>query len=271
MSQTPDLPEQTPAPEKPTDLVPTRVLWFSFGTAAGLAVTVASVAIVWGAGGTTSLITSLVSSFTSIGLFAAAIWAATTGVHAMQASREASRAAMIANEQAERDSRRAHRPYIGAEAIPGLAGTTAFDLRITNYGKTAARDLTIECVPGPDRRDDVTEAVQQLFSTPRTMFPNASIRTIWRLIHDSSTKSLDSKNQPVMSDMGMPERATLTLTYTDDDRKETFTDTIEIMCYESGLWPVPATGIEPKNGIHTIKHLHSVGKSIARLIGEISR
>lgn len=282
MRQTSDLPEQTPVPDTPTDLVPTRVLWFSFGTAAGLAVTVASVAIVWGAGGATSLITSLVSSFTSIGLLATAVWAAAIGARTMKASQASSQAALRtstaaeeANRQAALDSHRAHRPYVGAEAVPGLAGTDTFDLRITNYGQSAARNLTITCTPEADRSDDITTAVYEMFSTPRTLLPGASVRVIWHIVHHPKENSTyeDSRRTEVNEAMGMPLKATLTCTYTDDSESEQFVDEVEVMFIESGLWPVPGTGMEPatEGGKITLRHLHAVAKFIAIHIGEINR
>lgn len=280
MSQTPDLPEQTPVPDTPTDLVPTRVLWFSFGTAAGLAVTVASVAIVWGAGGTTSLITSLVSSFTSIGLLATAIWAAAIGARTMKASQESSRAtqrasaaAEEANRQAALDSHRAHRPYVGVEVVPGLASADVFDLRITNYGRSAARDLTIEYVPETNRTDVVTKSVVEMFTTPRTLLPGASLRIIWHIRHDpdSDKTFVDSDGDEVTGPLGMPVDATLTLEYTSDNKAEKFTDTFEVMCLRSGLWPIPASGSTPQNGPIKLRHLHSLGEAIARHLGEANR
>ena len=99
----------------------------------------------------------------------------------MHASKAASDAAAEANEQMKLDSIAQTRPYVYAEIVPSLGGTDAYDLRVTNVGRTAARNLYIQFNNWPKKIDDVAEHVKILFETERTLPPGCSIRTYWRL------------------------------------------------------------------------------------------
>ena len=213
---------------------------------------------------------------TSVGLLVAAVWAGTVGVETMKASRNASRAAIEANEQASIDSHNATRPYVDARVVEGLAGTTEFDLVIRNVGKSAARDLTIECATPVARDDDVTKAVLELFSTQRTVFPDTSIRAMWQLgetSNDPRTVSTDARGERVTGKMGMPDSAALSIKYRSSDGMRTYTETTTVRCDRSGLWPVPEQGHEmpPVGEQPGSRHILSVLRSIARHLGDANR
>lgn len=70
--------------------------------------------------------------FIDLGLLITAITTARAGYRTMVASQRA-------NEQARRDSIAQTRPYVFVEILPGLAGLSCYDIRITNTGKSSAR------------------------------------------------------------------------------------------------------------------------------------
>lgn len=105
---------------------------------------------------------SFATAVFTLGLLVAAVWAGFTAVSAMRASKAASNAAAEANEQMKLDSIAQTRPYVYADIVPSLAGRRHFDLRITNVGKTAARNLHIQFDNWPEKIDDVAEHVKIL-------------------------------------------------------------------------------------------------------------
>jgi hypothetical protein len=78
-------------------------------------------------------------------------------------------AAREANQQARRESFEQRRPYVFAEVVPGLAGATTWDLRVTNSRHSAARKLVLGYDKLPENRDDVAAASKDMFVTPRTL------------------------------------------------------------------------------------------------------
>ena len=213
---------------------------------------------------------------TAVGLLVAAVWAGSVGVETMKASKDSSQAAIDANKQAAIDSHNATRPYVDARVVEGLAGTTEYDLVIRNVGKSAARELTVECETPVTRDDDVTKAVLEMFSTQRTVFPDTSIRAMWQLGEasaDPRTISTDSRGDRVTGKMGMPDSAALSIKYKSADGARTYTEAILVRCDQSGLWPVPDQGIEmpPVDEEASPRHIHSALRAIARHLGDNNR
>lgn len=132
----------------------------------------------------------LLTTLLTVGLLIAAVWAGQTAVQAMRASKVASDAAREANEQARRDSIEQTRPYVDGEVLPSLVGPRLYDLRISNVGSSAARDLRFEFDNWPDPIDEVAEKIKVLFDTPRTLPSNASIRAFWRMTGDFTDGTL---------------------------------------------------------------------------------
>jgi hypothetical protein len=133
----------------------------------------------------------------------------------MQASERASVAAERANEQAQRDSAAQTRPYVDVEIVPGLSGIACYDLRITNTGKTPARNLTLRYDAWPERPDDIAQALAEMFETPRTLSPSSSFRCIWRLEATDNSRFDDGTHEA-----GMPSGpGTVTVCYSGDDAK----------------------------------------------------
>lgn len=252
-------------------LWPTRVLWTGIG-AFGVSAINAGAMLIFG--WNMNSIATAVDILTSLGLLATAAWAGTVGVETMRASKASSQAAITANKQAARDSHEATRPYVDALIVPGLAGTTEFDLLVRNTGKSAAREVQINCKAEVDRDDDVTRAVAEMFATPRTMGPSTELRMMWQLGEsDADADSTDSSGKPVEGKMGMPDDAVLTISYKSNDGEEPYTEVVDVRCFHSGLWPVSQQGSLPKGKGAPIqpKHILSTLRAIARHTGDNNR
>lgn len=264
---------------------PSRVLWAGIGAVGTTAIVgVGALVAAWHPD-IVSAYGSIVGSIASAGLLATAAWAGSVGVATMKinqrsaraaedastAAMESSRAAKAANVQAEKDSHRANRPYVGVQLVAGLAGTTEFDVRIKNYGRSAATHLTIECVSELERKDHVTEAVREMFETPRTLYPGESLRAMWQL-GDNEGKTI--MGEPVATPHkkeGMPDEATLVVRYQDATEEEVFSETVNVRWVRSGLWPVPERGATPKEGPHELPHLVEATRALARHVGDLNR
>ena len=208
-------------------------------------------------------LSSLLTTLLTIGLLLAAIWAGRTAIEAMRASKVASEAAREANEQARRDSIEQTRPYVYVEILPSLQGFGVYDLRISNVGRSAARNLRFEFDNWPDPIDDVAERIQTFFSTPRTLPPNASIRVYWRMVGNFTDGT---------SEAGMPEAGKIRVLYTSDDESEPqYEDEYDVLISQSGLWPIAEHGPQPKHVKAAAREFYLLGQAIARSIGNLSR
>lgn len=218
---------------------------------------------------------SLATAIFTLGLLVAAVWAGCTAVSAMRASKAASDAAAEANEQMKLDSIAQARPYVYAEIVPSLAGPDAYDLRITNVGRTAARNLHIEFDNWPQEVDDVAQEVRILFETKRTLPPGCSIRTYWSLqgddlcVSNEAVKPEEPKNPEIL---GMPDEGVIELFYqSDDPSAPQYWDKYEVLVFRSGLFPVSEDGPEPNNLHGKDRTFYLLGQAIARSIGNLSR
>lgn len=181
----------------------------------------------------------------------------------LDASRQASAAAEAANEQARLDSIEQTRPYVYVEVVPGLAGIETFDIRISNTGRSAARELTLDAEPWPDQLDDVGQAVRDLFRTPRTLPPGCSIRAFWRLagqFADGSTQA------------GMGTATRVSVRYFGSDPSQVaYVDHFEAMVDNAGLWPVPEAGPNPDGLSGDARKFYVLGQAMIRRVGELGR
>ncbi len=186
------------------------------------------------------------------------------------ASREASTAAKAsaeaarkANEQAKLDSIEQTRPYVYAEVIPGLAGTSTYDIRIVNVGKSAARQMKLEYDRWPQKPDDVASSLQQLFETPRTLPPGCSIRAYWRL---------DGPFTDGTNEAGLGKDGKVSVSYTSDDPSQTkYTDTFDVMVEKSGLWPVGEEGPAADGLKGDSRKFYLLGQALVRRVAELNR
>ncbi|WP_248583052.1 hypothetical protein [Nocardioides sp. InS609-2] len=201
-------------------------------------------------------------------LMAVAAWR--TAKHTLDASRRASEAATAsaeaakaANEQARLDSIEQTRPYVYVEILPGLSGQTTYDVRITNSGRSAARELTISYDSWPGEMDDVSRAIRDLFATPRTLPPACSIRSLWRLegnFDDGTTVA------------GLGKDGTITVRYTScDPSSPGYVDSFGVTIENSGLWPIPEAGPNPDGVRGDALKFYRLGQALVRRVGELAR
>lgn len=213
---------------------------------------------------------TLATAVLTLALVVVAAVAGVVAVRALQASRLASEAALLAaeaaraaNEQARLDSLERTRPYVFIEMLPGLAGVNSFDLRITNSGKSAARNLTMDYSDWPENLDGVGIPMRRLFETPRTLPPGGSLRVMWQLLGEFADGS---------TEVGMPSDGRITASYTSDDASEPeYRETSDVMIDNSGLWPVPDDGPDPK-GLHGESlQFYRLGRILTRHVGALGR
>ena len=196
-------------------------------------------------------------------LLVAAVWAGCTAVKTMEASQQASIAAMEANVQAKRDSIEQTRPYVFAELIPGLAGESTYDIRISNVGKSSARNLSLTFSNWPEKSDELIEEIRILFETSRTLPPSCSIRSMWRLEGNFS----DGRKV-----VGAPTQGTIGVTYTSDDPSgPEYADEFQFDLKGMGMWPVSSGGPDPNGLEGQYKKFYKLGQTIARNIRDLSR
>jgi hypothetical protein len=196
-------------------------------------------------------------------LVVAAFKAWSTAKDTLKASRRASEAAEAANEQARLDSIERTRPYVFVEILPGLAGVATFDIRISNSGQSAARDLTLDYDAWPDELDDVAEMVRTLFGTPRSLPPGTSLRAMWRLTGNLT----DGKTEA-----GLGTAGTITASYTSSDpAAPRYTEQFDVPIANSGYWPVPEEGARPDDLQGDARRFYKLAQVLVRRIGELGR
>lgn len=181
----------------------------------------------------------------------------------LAASRRASAAAELANEQARRDSIEQTRPYVFAEVVPGLAGSRTYDVRLSNTGRSSARDLTLTWDQWPAEPDDVGRAVRTLFETPRTLPPGTSLRAIWRLEGNFTDGTTEA---------GMGKSGTIGVRYTSVDPSEPgYEDDFTVRIESSGIWPVPEDGPSAQGLKGDARKFYVLGQALIRRVGELGR
>lgn len=201
-----------------------------------------------------------------------------TARETLAASREASEAARLsaeaairANEQAQLDSIARTRPYVYAHVVPSLAGVGFLDLVVMNSGQSAARDLTLTYDSWPEPADDVTESLQTMFATPRTLAPGCSLRVLWRLEAGEGRRfdEGDPKKAGIDSD------GTVGVRYTSGDPSHPpYEDDFLLLFDKSGYWPVPEEGAEPGKAFKDhpeLKAFYQLGRALLRRVGELGR
>jgi len=84
------------------------------------------------------------------------------------------------------------RPYIGLDVVPGLAGHSSFDLLITNFGRTTARNIRIDLIDdefkAQSNGDEIGPALGRLFAALFDLAPSARRRVLWYLPEQSNAE-----------------------------------------------------------------------------------
>ncbi len=206
---------------------------------------------------------TLATAVFTAALAAMAFFAWRTAKATLDASRRASEAAEAANEQARRDSIEQTRPYVYVEVIPGLWGVGAYDVRISNSGRSTARQVTLEFDSWPEAPDDIAQEVQRLFATPRTLPPGTTLRAIWRIEGHLADGTREA---------GMGTDGQIAVSYTSDDPSQpSYSDVFDVMISNSGLWPVAEEGPTADDLKGDIRKFYRLGQVLVRRVGELGR
>lgn len=217
----------------------------------------AAAAAWWSAAGT------ILTTVLTIGLLIGAVLA-------WKAAKAAVDQAKATHEQMQKDSIEQTRPYVYARLVPGIGGIGAWDLLVTNTGRSTARRLTIESDTWPDSDDVFTRSLRTMFSTEQSLPPGATLRAYWKVsISQPGHKWDDGTSDP----KGMAKGATLTLYYTSDDAsKPVYEDQFRLDDSTIGETPGPYTGPDRKKGLTTAQQdLHNVLAAIAANVAELRR
>lgn len=196
-----------------------------------------------------------------------------TAKDTLEASRDASRAATLsaeaardANVQAKLDSIEQTRPYVYVEMVPGLSGLGHWDVRIRNIGRSTARKLTLDFDSWPENPDDIAESIRELFETPRSLPPGASIRAIWSL--NAGQGMFDDGTH----EAGLGGAGQVTARYSSDDPSHPhYSDSFDVMIERVGFWPVPEDGPRPDGLSEDVRKFYLLGQALVRRIGELGR
>jgi hypothetical protein len=179
------------------------------------------------------------------------------------AAAAAATASKAANDQARADSIARSRPYVFVEAVPSIGSVHSWDLLISNAGKTAARDLTMQFDSWPDSPDNVAIAAKEMFGSARTLPPSRSIRMYWWLV--ASGHFEDGAEEGGVATPGV-----VTVYYSSDDPSEPqYCDSFPIDPYNAGLtpqgWMGPNSSKTP-----TWSQFYRLGQGILRRLSEIA-
>lgn len=152
------------------------------------------------------------------------------------------------------------RPYVFAQVVPSIAGSSIYDLIIQNTGQSTARNLTISCPQFPAEPDLLAAAIGKLFDIQHVLPPQGRIRTYWHFSGEDRTWS-DGEG-----DMGLPPVAEVDVAYDGPDGHYEDTFALNIGVY--AMMPIGARGHEvPSDLPKPDKNLH---KMLAVIAGNIS-
>ncbi|MBG6179973.1 hypothetical protein [Arthrobacter sp. CAN_A1] len=172
--------------------------------------------------------------------------------------------------QSKEDSARQTRPYVYAVLVNGIWGPGAWDLKVHNSGRSAARDLTVELQGWPEKDDLITDSLRQIFMDPQVLPPGINYRVVWRTTVES-TNATGLLSAPVN---GIPGRAVLTFRYRGEDPNEpeyadTYVLTPDLI---APITPMPTGGHEPPSGLNKGEtQLHKMLQHVVRALGELRR
>lgn len=182
-------------------------------------------------------------------------------------------------ESAQREAQNSEdqtRPYIGLDLVPGLAGSPTFDIVITNFGNTTARDVRLALVDDEFRQqseaDQIGPALGRLFSAGFDLAPGAKRRIFWRFP--------DQEGSEPRGDMGAPLTGEIRTTYSwAPGRREPIREYEERLRYDLSeypkLTPIPSGGStspsRPGDNAALLKNAVHALRAIAGHIGELRR
>ena len=156
------------------------------------------------------------------------------------------------------DSARRSRPYVCAEAVPGLWGVGHWDLVIQNQGKSVARDVRL-IIDQDIPVDDIGRELQSAVGRAYTLTPSARHRFAWRTVLEGN-------------EAGMPGEVALRVEYLDDQGRP-FRDDFQVDTTNGNAYPAPQVGEvvlgnEPEN---VLKNIRFAIEALNTHVGELRR
>ncbi|UFU05480.1 hypothetical protein [Ruania halotolerans] len=156
------------------------------------------------------------------------------------------------------------RPYVGVEAAPGLHGAGAWDLRIHNYGRTAAHRVTLhtqELEPQNDE-DHIVEPLKRYLATERWLAPGKSERVMWRRGPEPYNPKLEA---------GAPAQADVRVRY-ESETGTPYEATFHLDVDSIGaVAPVPTNGPTAHGKDVELKNVENAVRTLAVHVGELRR
>lgn len=181
------------------------------------------------------------------------------------AQRSAAEKEAAAAEQMLDDSRRTTRPYVWAEVRTSLAGNGSYDLTLRNTGRSPARGLIVT-TEWPNPGDEFTDDLRTVLTTPRDLPPGGSLRLMWRITGSPTSGE---------SEMGMPEKCSITVSYGGDDRGYgTFKEDWNLDAHAVARGPSPQEGAISQSGSGVelaLKNVDNAVRAINVHLGELRR
>lgn len=156
------------------------------------------------------------------------------------------------------------RPYVSAQVVPSLGGTSVYDLIVQNTGQSTAQNLTVTCPQFPEDPDRIAAAIGKLFKITHVLPPGTRFRTFWHF--DDVGRNWDDGEGA----LGMPPICEVVVSYDGPDGHYTDTFPVNIEIY--AMAPVPASGHNvPSDLSKGEKDLHKMLAAIAQNIRELGR
>lgn len=174
------------------------------------------------------------------------------------------------------DSEARTRPYVSLDVVPSVTGPPAFDLTISNQGKTTARDVRIALVGqefGAQSEGDVIgPALGRLFAVGFDLAPGARRRIFWYHPEEPSATPAGPLGVPIAAEI----LATYGWTQGNGRLDRAYEERLSYDLTElPKLLPLPSSGMEAQGNAsdittHVRNVVHSL-RSIAQHLGEARR
>jgi hypothetical protein len=161
------------------------------------------------------------------------------------------------HEQMEKDSIEQTRPYVYARIVPSIGGSGAWDLIVSNSGRSSANNLTIAVSQWPED-DAVTKALRVMFEHQQILPPDTSIRTYWFLGPRDDPGSTGATGFDIPVDM--------TVTYSGPGpNPQVYTETFHLDPTTLGLTPEAGAGVNLNKPTDESKKLREIVQALNEL------
>lgn len=158
--------------------------------------------------------------------------------------------------QMELDSKAQTRPYVHVRLEPSIGGSKAWDLVLSNTGRTVAKNVRFTVSPKPTREDDVTRDMAALASTRQHLAPDTQVRSFWDL--GPTNEDDETTNR------GFVGEHIVTISY-DDQEGEEYADTFKLDASAFKMTPVGWEGAKNDKQGTIEDRLNNIVRAISEL------